>query len=80
VLDDTETATNKMDNLLANTSHGRLTTNLELPLLTISNALSTSRAALVHRITSNANLLNKKRRKKNKNKIKTKNKNEKVRK
>jgi len=56
VLDDTETATNKMDDLLADTSHGRLTTNLELPLLAISNALSTSRAALVHGITSDAHL------------------------
>jgi len=57
VLHDTETATNKVDDLLAKTSHGRLTTNLKLPLLAISNALATSRAALVHRVTSNAHLL-----------------------
>jgi len=56
VLDDAKAAANKMDDLLANTSHGRLTANLELPLLAISNALATSRATLVDRVTSNAHL------------------------
>jgi len=56
VLDDAKAAANKMDDLLAKTSHGRLTANLELPLLAISNALATSRATLVNRVTSNAHL------------------------
>jgi len=56
VLDDAEAAANKMDDLLADTSHGRLTANLELPLLAISNTLATSGAALMDRITSNAHL------------------------
>jgi len=79
VLDDTVAATNKVDDLLAETSHGRLAANLELPLLAISNTLATSWAALVHGITSNAHLpintdlcKNKQQNNKKQNKTKTK--------
>jgi len=66
VLDDAEAAADKVDDLLAETSHGGLTANLELPLLAVSNALATGRAALVHRVTSNAHLpINSKKKNKN---------------
>jgi len=56
VLDNAEAAADKMDDLLAKTSHGRLTANLELPLLAVCDTLATSGAALVHGVTSNAHL------------------------
>ena len=53
MLDVTTTATDKIDSLSTELSHGRLTAHFELSLLNVNNDLSTGKASLMTRITAN---------------------------
>ena len=53
MLDVTTTATDEIDSLSTELSHGRLTAHFELSLLNVNNDLSTGKASLMTRITAN---------------------------